>query len=198
MVIYKITNKINNKCYIGQTIQKSVNNRWSRHKSDYRKKVNHPLYDSMNKYGIENFSFEIIYTANSIEELNKLEEQYIKDFNSLVPNGYNLKMGGNNSKVPNRKSGGPRPDVSKRMKGIPKSEESKQKMRQSLRNHWKNNPHPNAKLVLWINMNIIFNSGAEAARYLNCSSSSITDCCNGKIKSFKHHTFEYLNLESEN
>ncbi len=99
MIIYKITNLINNKVYIGQTTRK-LSDRWSKHTYYARKNKNHPLYDSINKYGIENFKIEIIdSSAISIENLNKLEEYYIKQFNSTDRNfGYNLTYGGQNSK----------------------------------------------------------------------------------------------------
>ena len=45
---------------------------------------------------MENFKFEIIEEC-SIEELNEKEQYYIKYYNSLVPNGYNLTLGGSNS-----------------------------------------------------------------------------------------------------
>jgi len=43
------------------------------------------------KYGLENFEFEIVDTASSEEELDKKQEEYIKKFNSLEPDGYNVR-----------------------------------------------------------------------------------------------------------
>jgi group I intron endonuclease len=82
--------------YIGQTII-SVECRWKNHKKS-SKKLDYYLYRSMRKYGIENFTVEQIDIANSLEELNFLEQKYIKELNSLSPNGYNLALGGKNSK----------------------------------------------------------------------------------------------------
>jgi group I intron endonuclease len=91
-VVYKITNLVNGKLYIGQS--KDPNKRWSTHKSNSKNKNNKnysmPITRALGKYGKENFSFEIIDTANSFEELNKLEGKYIKEYNSLIPNGYNV------------------------------------------------------------------------------------------------------------
>ena len=71
MLIYKITNKINGKVYIGQTIQ-CLKKRWSQHKSD-SKKSNMTIHKAMRKYGIENFTIEEIGGANNITELNYQE-----------------------------------------------------------------------------------------------------------------------------
>lgn len=95
--IYKITNNINNKIYIGYTSQ-TLAIRWSQHKYD----ALHPkqnkkslLHQAMIKYGFENFSIETIYNFNEHEEdWRKLEQKYIKELNSKVPNGYNILDGG--------------------------------------------------------------------------------------------------------
>ena len=58
--IYKIINNINDKVYIGKT-DFSIEKRWAEHKKDSQKDLkNRPLYRAMNKYGIENFSIEIV------------------------------------------------------------------------------------------------------------------------------------------
>ncbi len=93
MIIYKITNTINNKIYIGQTIQ-SFKNRLNEHKKKMRNGSKSPLYDALRKYGIENFEFKIIDTAVNQQELDSKEIFYIKQFNSRYPSGYNLTDGG--------------------------------------------------------------------------------------------------------
>ena len=87
--IYKITNLINNKSYIGQS--KNIYHRWQRHKQTaYNPNMNgynYPLYQAIRQYGLENFSFEIIEECpNSL--LNEKELYYMLQFNSLK-NGYN-------------------------------------------------------------------------------------------------------------
>ena len=59
--IYKISNDINDKVYIGKTCE-TVNSRFKEHLRDYKKDTeeNRPLYRAMNKYGIEHFSIEQI------------------------------------------------------------------------------------------------------------------------------------------
>ena len=60
--IYKITNLINNKVYIGQSV--NIQQRFKKHKTKYKdisnEESNKILYKAMRKYGLENFSFEII------------------------------------------------------------------------------------------------------------------------------------------
>lgn len=90
--IYKITNLVNDKIYIGQTKQ-DPNKRWSNHKSKARKKKNRKnmaITNSIAQYGEEKFIFEVIDYADSPEKLNELEEYYIIKLNSLCPNGYNI------------------------------------------------------------------------------------------------------------
>ena len=92
MIIYKITNSINNKVYIGQTIR-ALNKRWWEHKKD-SETSELPLYRAMRKYGLENFTIEEIGGANSQSELNYVELHHIYLLNSIYPNGYNLRIGG--------------------------------------------------------------------------------------------------------
>jgi group I intron endonuclease len=90
-VIYKITNLTNGKIYVGQS--KNPKQRWNRHKYNSKKnkqRDNSLVSQAIYKYGEENFTFEIIISAKTQEELNWLEEKYIKELNSLSPNGYNL------------------------------------------------------------------------------------------------------------
>ena len=81
MVIYKITNKLNGKAYIGQTMQ-MLKNRMRRHMMG-------DLYIdlALKKYGIENFNVEVLEECKSVDELNEREIYYIAFFNTLYPNG---------------------------------------------------------------------------------------------------------------
>lgn len=98
MVIYKITNKIDGKQYIGQTVQ-NIAKRWTQHRSDALIRKNHTaLHRAMNKYGTENFSIKVLAHCNSMEEMNHRESYYIKLFNTLAPNGYNIALGGKNQR----------------------------------------------------------------------------------------------------
>ena len=87
--IYKITNIINNKCYIGCSI--NIEQRIKEHKRQ-RKNRHYKIYKAFDKYGIENFKFEVIAKCPK-EYLEKLEMFFIKYFNS-VSEGYNITDGG--------------------------------------------------------------------------------------------------------
>ena len=88
--IYKITNQINNKVYIGQTIT-PIKQRMYKHYSN-AKKAKTGIDFAINKYGKENFLVEEICKCKN-EELDDLEKFYIQKYNSYY-NGYNLTMGG--------------------------------------------------------------------------------------------------------
>lgn len=94
MIIYKITNKINNKSYIGQTTR-SLKDRIKQHlkRSDCI-----AIKNAINKYGIDNFEFSIMEEVNSVENLNIRENYYIIEFKTLYPEGYNLNTSGFNKK----------------------------------------------------------------------------------------------------
>lgn len=92
MIVYKITDKINNKVYIGITT-KSLEERFEGHLNRMRQGDKRHLYCAMRKYGIENFSIEQIDSALTYEELLEKEKYYIKLFNSCE-DGYNLTYGG--------------------------------------------------------------------------------------------------------
>lgn len=102
MHIYKITNKINHKVYIGQTVQKNPKMRWYAHCDYVRKGRKSYLYDSMRKYGIENFSWEVIDNANNIDELNEKEQVWLGHYRKIAVVYNNREAGGN--KLHNPKS----------------------------------------------------------------------------------------------
>ena len=93
--IYKITNKVNNHCYIGQS--RNIAKRWIDHcsaaNSPIHEAYEYPLYRAIRKYGIQNFSFEILEFC-SINELNEKEQYWIKilnpEFNQTIGENYNI------------------------------------------------------------------------------------------------------------
>lgn len=117
--IYMVRNKVNNKIYFGQTTDKNGFNR--RYKNNIAKNShNEHLKYAIKKYGIENFDiYKEFDVAYSKEELNKLEDMYIKLYNTTNPSyGYNKKFGGaTNGKM---------------------SEETKKKMSEISKSLWKN------------------------------------------------------------
>lgn len=107
--IYKITNLINNKVYIGQA--SDVSKRWSDHRRAY--KLNKPtqiIHHAFIKYGLDNFQFEIISCCKNQEDANDTETTLVSQYDSYISkNGYNATNGGANA---------------------PKTEEWRQKMRE--------------------------------------------------------------------
>ena len=83
--IYKITNTITGKSYIGHS--KDILRRWAQHRFDAKTKEL-PLYRAIRKYGIENFDFSILEECK-IKDLSVREDYYVNKFNSYIPNGYN-------------------------------------------------------------------------------------------------------------
>lgn len=96
--IYCITNKINQKKYIGKTLN-TVDHRWKEHLKDYKKRKyeKRALYDAMNKYGSENFECETIgeFPDYVLEDKEKF---FIDKFDSYH-NGYNLTIGGDGKQL---------------------------------------------------------------------------------------------------
>lgn len=90
MYLYRITNIINNKKYIG--ITNNYKKRWSNHRCGNSK--NMAIAKAIKKYGKENFFFEIIKKNLTLEEANQEEIKYIELEHTLIPNGYNISKGG--------------------------------------------------------------------------------------------------------
>lgn len=88
--IYKITNTINGKMYIGQSV--NIEKRWKVHKYMRYNDMNNKLYRAMNKHGFDNFVFSIICEVPK-SALDEYEISYIKYYDT-VDNGYNIKHGG--------------------------------------------------------------------------------------------------------
>ena len=104
--IYKITNLTTDKCYVGQAVSHILNHKRYRpygHEGRFRCHVSeafsskknqcHYLNNAIKKYGVEDFVVELIECCE-LSDANDREIHYIKQFDSLFPNGYNLKNGG--------------------------------------------------------------------------------------------------------
>lgn len=91
MIIYKYTNLINGKVYIGQTVDEVK--RKKSHLLSVKRGSKLSFHCAIRKYGIVNFSYEVIDGANSNSELNYKEIHHIHLNGCLAPNGYNLRLG---------------------------------------------------------------------------------------------------------
>jgi group I intron endonuclease len=94
-IIYKITNRVNGKIYIGQTTSTLVK-RWQKHQYKSHCTL---LSRAIRKYGKDNFDVCTISRCSSLKEMNHRESYYIKLFKALSPYGYNLDSGGKNKKM---------------------------------------------------------------------------------------------------
>lgn len=155
MYIYKITNTINGKVYIGQTYNRSIYERFKGHLKSA--KPTHPMLidRAIYKYGKENFIVEQIDEANSLSELNEKEQYWIKFYNSTDRNiGYNLTTGGEGGNTYLNKS---------------KEDLDKIKQKISIANSGKNNGMATAIKALNVNTNEIihFETLAAACKYFN-------------------------------
>lgn len=90
-IIYKITNTINGKVYIGKTLE-TMEKRWKEHQKDSLRFTDRPLYRAMNKYGIEKFIIEVVEEPE-VELLSQRECYWIEHYNSYHF-GYNATLGG--------------------------------------------------------------------------------------------------------
>ena len=207
--IYRIINKVTQQSYIGQTTQ-DLHERWRQHKKSQSNC--RYLKSAFNKYGIDNFEFKLVCISFD-DNLNDLEFYYINKYNSVVPNGYNLKLGGNNGGKHNEET---KKKISETLKktlsitkreskiGRPHTEETKTK----LKNINKGKKHKietieKLKLIntkykviqLDIHENIInvFLNTVEAAKAMGTTKNNICMACNGKRKSSKGFIFRYEN-----
>lgn len=164
--VYLRTNTVNGMQYVGQTVNfRKRKNHWNCLTQKY---ANNYLNEEREKYGLDSFKTEVLAEVETQEEAWELEEHYIKELNTLYPQGYNINVGGKNN------CGAP--------KGVPKSEEVKHKMSEAHKGV------PNVKLskqVLQLDKvtgEVIkqWSSAHEVQRQLGYSQASISKCCNGK------------------
>lgn len=184
MWIYKITNIQNNKVYIGQTIR-PVEQRFKRHITDAMNNILDTHFArAIRQYGPTNFSYLIIDTAQTQEELNQKEQYWIKYYNS-VKEGYNEtdaieKCGGNTYQS--------------------KTKEEMEVIKEKIRQTKIGSKNPMARKIKRINIETneveIFDTVISCAKACGIKNgkTSIATRLNGQIKSpYKKWIFEYYN-----
>ena len=124
MFVYIITNIISGMRYVGQTVR-TLNKRLNQHvyESKSGQKCAY-LHSAIAKYGAEAFVISLLDVASDQQELNAKESYWIKELNTLAPNGYNLRAGDNRSAV----SQSTKEKLSKALTGKIVSEETKAKL----------------------------------------------------------------------
>lgn len=170
--IYKVTNLINNKCYIGITKRK-LSQRWTEHCKPSRNKVS-ALTSSICKYGKENFKIELIYKTNNYKFM---ETYFIHLYNTLSPNGYNLTTGGEHPVFTDEELLKRKERRKKQAAPIPKGyKQSKDWAFKRIKNRRK------AVIGTKVDSNEIlqFESISDACRYFKTSASLISKICIAK------------------
>lgn len=131
MIIYKATNKINGKCYVGQT-RHSLEYRKRLHLSKARQGLDTHFYQAIRKYGEDNFEWEIICSAKDKQTLNELETFYITKYDS-IKHGYNMVDGGDNNIMDVE-------SVKNKHDEVMRSEEVRKKISDSMKKYRKEHP----------------------------------------------------------
>ena len=210
--IYTITNKTDNKIYVGQTIG-DLERRWKSHLNP-RSNCRYLQY-AINKYGVDNFVFKLVCITFD-NQLDDMEIKYIEKYNSLVPNGYNLRRGGNsgrhhaetkqkiteslklrykNGLIHSKPQlGKPHDEITKNKigeanKGKRRSQETINKMILSRRKN------KTIQFDMEGNKLNSFDSCKEAAEYIGTTTSSICMCCNGKRKTSMGYVWKYESIK---
>lgn len=211
-IIYKITNKLNGKRYIGQT-KKDAEQRFREHVYSKRKFA---MCLAIQKYGKENFEITILAHCNSLKEMNHREQYYIRLFNTLSPSGYNLRSGGSVSPI--TEDAKKKISFANKGKSYPHTKESKQKISLANSNRvWKTEsknklsiqrmnkktkPHSvytknlmskaqnkNKVKILCIQNNTVYESVKKASRELNLNKSHIFSILAGTRNHTKGYAF---------
>lgn len=131
MIVYLLTNEVNGKKYVGQTVQ-PWQNRWRHHcwKSTVLG-TNMPIASAIAKYGRDAFAMSVLSTCSSQEELNRLELHWARKLNTFSPHGYNLRAGAGTGAL----SEETKKKISRANTGKRHSPETIQKLRDSHRGH---------------------------------------------------------------
>lgn len=212
--IYKITHKETQKSYIGQTIQ-DLDIRWR----DHLKKSSNCRYLSyaLTKYGEDTFEFTLICICFD-EDLNRFEIDYMKKYNTIAPNGYNLREGGNNGRqhedtkkkisktlkdkyakqeiIPNRSFLGKKltsehkAKISKSGKGLIRSEETKKRITEA------NKKYKVLQYTLEGELVNTYDGCVVAANAMSVTKGQISAACRGKLKTYKGFVWKYVKKDA--
>jgi group I intron endonuclease len=211
MIVYKITNKINNKIYFGIT-KCSLKKRWNEHKCKSKQGKTH-LSKSILKYGIENFNIEIVKKCISEDEMYLLEIKLIKIHKTNNPVfGYNNSTGGEFSSKGKKLSIEAKNKISNFQKNRirkPHSEETKRLISLSAKNRdmselWKKSAEKrkgkkshNVCPVLKYSLNgdfiERFESFKDASKNVNGTPSAFTAIKRGRLKTYKNYIWKFEN-----
>lgn len=165
--IYKLQNKINHKCYIGQSVDLGC--RLRHHLNNHKHhRYNTPLYKAFDKYGVDSFDLEILFyivnpTGDIKSLLDRLEIAYIEKYNSYGKTGYNQTRGGDAGILGYKFTDEQRKKVSKA---------NKENLKRLCMKHY---------IYNIVTKDIYeFNSFQDCALFLNCTHSQVSRLCHWK------------------
>lgn len=202
MIIYKITNRVNGKVYIGQTTR-PLHIRWGLHCCQSGCSA---LRNAIQKYGKDNFTVEQIDVACDLDELDKKEIYWIEFYDSMNRDrGYNLQSGGHRNRFVSKET---RLKISKGNKGKVVSSITRKKLSDALKKYLENESarrirsecklgakHPQARKVRCVETGEVFDCIVNAAKANGINSpSDITSCCKGRHKTAGKLHWEYANV----
>jgi group I intron endonuclease len=206
--IYRITNTINKKSYIGQSLDIYV--RWSVHKTGFaRGKGSRRLLSAIKSYGIDKFSFEILeITPPNKTTLNFLERKYIREYHTFIDDpkcwGYNLTEGGDSSRpskesirkgIETRKARFRSGDIIAWNKGLKLSKKQKKNYIASILAKWEGLLEHDWSLIKDYDKTILGWTG-KAAKETGIHPNRIRSVCRSKGISFQTKS-TYLNKRGE-
>ena len=186
MVVYRITNTVNRKVYIGQTIQ-PLKDRWKRHLSDARHGSEYAIHKAIRKYGKEKFEIDVIDTATDRDELDLKEIYWINVYNSISPNGYNLCEGGRTPRWTNET----REKVSGKNHWTTRKSFTEETLKKKHDATYRK-PSPRSKPVRCVETGEVFHCAKEFEYRYGHQLSKILACCKGKRKSHHGYHWEYV------
>lgn len=139
MFIYGIVNMVNFKIYVGQT-RRTVEERFAEHARSKKSLIG----KAIREYGVENFKVETLAECDNRQELNRLEQFWIKTLNCKSPNGYNCNGGGgrHSNFSPSAET---RAKLSAALMGHPVSEQTRKKI-SAINKGRKHTPEARAKI----------------------------------------------------
>ena len=178
--IYVITNKVNGKQYVGQSV--NIERRWEQHRSSlkHNRAVNRYLQYAWNKYGADNFTFSIIELCEA-EQLDRLEKHWIETLDSYR-RGYNLTIGGdgNHGYIATEEACR---RISAALQGKKKSPKHVEIIRANWLKYLNEHGSPNAIQVVCLNNRIKYESAELAAKtYGIASGRQVLLCCYGELR----------------
>ena len=196
--VYLRTNTVNGMQYVGQTSNISARNR---HFKSLKSRYSCEILDSdRRKYGVDNFELEILAEVETQEEAWELEQTFIKAYNTIYPNGYNVSSGGNGAN-----------GVSPWHKGKHLSEETRKKISEVRKAEgngmygktpWNKGKKYKGKTLRSIIYEYDFDGNlikewerlSDIEDVLGISHTGVSQCANGKIPSYKSRFWSYSQL----